>query len=145
VTSFTELRRSALAIERWNRLHPGEDRQISWVERCLGPTDGPVIAATDYVRALPDLIRTWVPRGYVTLGTDGFGRSDTRESLRRFFEVDRTSIALAAISALADGGVVSPSAVSEFMTRCALIASSAPPWKDTRDNETGYRKSAEPG
>jgi pyruvate dehydrogenase E1 component len=105
VTSYPELRRSGLELERWNRFNPALPPQLSWVEKCLGPSRGPVIAATDYVRAVPDLIRTWVPRRYITLGTDGFGRSDTRQSLRRFFEVDRTSIALAAIKALAARGV----------------------------------------
>src|SRR4030095_14615620 len=72
VTSFTELRRSGLEIERWNRFNPTEEPKLTWIEQCLGPTTGPVIAASDYVRAVPDLIRTWVPRRYVTLGTDGF-------------------------------------------------------------------------
>jgi pyruvate dehydrogenase E1 component len=133
VTSFTELRRSALAVERWNRLHPTEHPQVSWVEQCLHSTVGPVVAVTDYVRAVPDLIRTWVPRRYVTLGTDGFGRSDTREALRRFFEVDRTSIALAAVSALADDGVVPRSLVSELMARYGYVAAPSPPWSDTRE------------
>ena len=134
VTSFTELRRSALETERWNRLHPTEQPRLTWVEECLGSTVGPVVAATDYVRAVPDLIRTWVPRRYITLGTDGFGRSDTRETLRRFFEVDRISIALAAVCALADDGVVERSLVSEFMTRCAYEPATFPPWSDRRDN-----------
>jgi pyruvate dehydrogenase E1 component len=128
VTSFTELRRSGLEVERWNRLHPAEQPQLSWVEQCLNPTIGPVIAATDYVRAVPDLIRTWIARHYVTLGTDGFGRSDTRAALRRFFEVDRMSIALGAISALADDGSVSRSLVSKFMTRYAYTPAACPPW-----------------
>jgi pyruvate dehydrogenase E1 component len=130
VTSFTELRRSGLEIERTNRHCPGEQSQLSWVERCLCPTIGPVIAATDYVRAVPDLIRTWVPRRYITLGTDGFGRSDTRIALRRFFEVDRVSIALAAISALVDEGVVSRSLISEFTSRYAYNPSRRAPWLD---------------
>jgi pyruvate dehydrogenase E1 component len=134
VTSFTELRRSGLEIERWNRLHPTEQPQLSWVEQCLRPTVGPVVSATDYVRAVPDLIRTWVPGRYISLGTDGFGRSDTREALRRFFEMDRTSIALAALGALADDGSVSKSLVSEFMTRYAYTPTACPPWADTRDD-----------
>ncbi len=93
---------------------------------------GPVIAATDYVRAVPDLIRTWVPHRYVTLGTDGFGRSDTRAALRGFFEVDRTSIALAAISVLADDGAVNRSAVSDFMARYGYQPPVTPPWADRR-------------
>jgi pyruvate dehydrogenase E1 component len=130
VTSFTELRRSALEIERWNRLHPAEPPRLSWVEQCLGSTAAPVIAATDYVRALPDLIRAWVPRRYITLGTDGFGRSDTRAALRRFFEVDRFSIALAGLQALADEGSVSRNLAVEFMTRYAYHPAENPPWAD---------------
>lgn len=130
VTSFTELRRSGLAVERTSRMHPGEPAHLSWVERCLRLTEGPVIAATDYVRAVPDLIRTWVPRRYITLGTDGFGRSDTRASLRRFFEVDRVSIAFAAISALVEGGLLTKSIVPKFMERHHYIPPSAPPWAD---------------
>ena len=132
VTSFTELRRSGLEIERWNRLSPTEEPKSTWIEQCLGSTTGPVIAATDYVRAVPDLIRTWIPRRYVTLGTDGFGRSDTRAELRRFFEVDRTNIALAAITALADDGAVRRSLVSEFMARYGCRPSLPPPWADRR-------------
>ena len=103
VTSFTELRRDGMSVARWNRLNPGAPR-TSYVEQCLARTRGPVIAASDYVSALADLIRPWVPRSYTALGTDGFGRSDTRAALRRFFEVDRNSIALAAITALAAEG-----------------------------------------
>jgi pyruvate dehydrogenase E1 component len=130
VTSFTELRRSGLESERMNRLYPNEQPRLSWVERSLGTIDGPVIAATDYVRAVPDLIRTWIPRRYVTLGTDGFGRSDTRAELRRFFEVDRMSIALAAIGALADEELVSRSLISKFITRYAYNPARRAPWLD---------------
>jgi len=100
VTSFTELRRDGLECERWNGEHPGEPR-TSWVEQCLAGTGGPVVAASDYVRAVPDLIRAWVPGKYLTLGTDGFGRSDTRAALRRFFGVDAQGIAQAAVRAAA--------------------------------------------
>jgi pyruvate dehydrogenase E1 component len=100
VTSFTELRRDGLECERWNREHPGKSRK-SWVEQCLERGGGPVLAASDYVRAVPDLIRTWVPSTYLTLGTDGFGRSDTRSALRGFFGVDASSIAQAAVRAAA--------------------------------------------
>ena len=132
VTSFTELRRAGLELERWNRLNPSAKPRPSWAEQCLGSRTGPVIAATDYVRAVPDLIRTWVPHRYVTLGTDGFGRSDTRTALRGFFEVDHTSIALAAVSALADDGTVTRSAVSDFMTRYGYQLPVTPPWADSR-------------
>ncbi len=100
VTSFTELQRDGMAADRLARL--GEDAPVCYVSTMLGASRGPVIAATDYVRAVPELIRAYVPRRYVTLGTDGFGRSDTRQALREFFEVDRASIVIAALKALAD-------------------------------------------
>jgi pyruvate dehydrogenase E1 component len=100
VTSFTELRRDGMAVERDNRLHPTRDRQVSFVQQSLGEGDAPVIAATDYIRQLPDLIRPWVEAPYTVLGTDGFGRSDFRRHLRRFFEVDRHHVAVAALHAL---------------------------------------------
>jgi pyruvate dehydrogenase E1 component len=100
VTSFTELRRDGLAVERHNRLHPTADAQASYVEQALGERPGPVVAATDYIRALPDGIRPWVQAPYTVLGTDGFGRSDYRKALRRFFEVDRHHVVVAALHAL---------------------------------------------
>jgi pyruvate dehydrogenase E1 component len=100
VTSYTELRRDGLACEHWNGEHTGEPRR-SWVEQCLGAGSSPVVAASDYVRAVPDLIRTWVPARYLTLGTDGFGRSDTRAALRHFFGVDAQAIARTAARAVA--------------------------------------------
>jgi len=106
VTSFTELARDGRAAERYNRLHPEAERQISWAEKNLAGTEGPVVASTDYVAAFAEQIRAFVPRRYTTLGTDGFGRSDTRESLRRFFEVDRHHVVVAALKALADEGAV---------------------------------------
>jgi pyruvate dehydrogenase E1 component len=102
--SFTELRRDGFDVERWNRLHPEAEQRKSYVETCLEGRSGPAIAATDYVRAYADQIRAFVPMRYTVLGTDGFGRSDTRANLRRFFEVDRYYIAHAAISALAAEG-----------------------------------------
>ncbi|TDJ33961.1 MAG: pyruvate dehydrogenase (acetyl-transferring), homodimeric type [Gammaproteobacteria bacterium] len=105
-TSFNGLRRDGLDVTRHNRLHPDVKARTCWVEDCLDGRDGPVIAATDYIKAFPDQIREWVRGTYVTLGTDGFGRSDTRENLRRFFEVDRNQVAYAAVLALAgDGGL----------------------------------------
>jgi pyruvate dehydrogenase E1 component len=87
------------------------------------------VAASDYVRALPDLIRTWVPRRYVTLGTDGFGRSDTREALRRFFEVDRKAIVVAALKALADEERVPPSMVARAIAQYDLEPDATNPWE----------------
>jgi len=104
VTSFTELQRDGMGSERLARL--GETAPAPYVSTMLGASRGPVIAATDYVRAVPELIRAYVPRRYVTLGTDGFGRSDTRQALREFFEVDRASIVIAALKALADDGEI---------------------------------------
>ena len=125
VTSFTELRRAALEAEQEHKARSATELKVPWVSQCLVPTTGPIIAATDYVRSVPDLIRPWVPRRYVTLGTDGFGRSDTRQALRRFFGVDRLAIAFAAISALVNDGSLSSSEASEFRTRYPMILQSA--------------------
>jgi pyruvate dehydrogenase E1 component len=116
VTSFSEMRRDGLQTERDGRreAEPTTSLKQSWVKQCLGSTTGPVIAVSDYVSAVADLIRTWVPRQYVTLGTDGFGRSDTRASLRKFFGVDRTSIAFAAIGALVEERSLKSSILSDF-------------------------------
>jgi pyruvate dehydrogenase E1 component len=121
VTSFTELRREALAYERQRRL--GNAHGSPWVERQLGANGKPVIAASDYVAAVADLIRPWVRDRYIALGTDGFGRSDTRAALRRFFEVDRHAIAVAALSAL------DPAAAQRARERLGIDASAAPPWE----------------
>ena len=94
ITSFSELRREALECERWNLLHPGDPPRVPYVQELLKSQHSPIIAATDYMRTVPDQIRQWLPGAYVTLGTDGFGRSDARAPLRRHFEVDRNFIAL---------------------------------------------------
>jgi pyruvate dehydrogenase E1 component len=120
VPSFTELRRDGLAAERWNMLHPTEPPRRSFVEACLAERAGPVVAATDYVRAFPDQIRAFVPRRYRVLGTDGFGRSDYRRRLRSFFEVDRHWVALAALDALATDGTVARSVPAEAITRYGI-------------------------
>lgn len=99
-TSFNELQRNGLDTERWNRLHPGEEPRKSYVAQALQDHEGPVIAATDYVKLYADQIRAWIPQDYVVLGTDGFGRSDTRKSLRAFFEVDRAHIVAATLNSL---------------------------------------------
>jgi len=114
VTSLTELRRDGQDAERWNLLHPQQPPRIAHVESCLQDKQGPVVVATDYMKIFADQIRPFVPkRRFVALGTDGFGQSDTRESLRRFFEVDRHFIALAALKALADDGGVPREKVAE--------------------------------
>ena len=128
ITSFTELRRDGLAVERWNRLHPDQAPRSAWVGQCLAGASGPVIAATDYLRAVPDMIRTWVPQHYVTLGTDGYGRSDTRASLRDFFEVDRRHIAIAALHALARQDLIGHSVPAEAILRYGIDTARANPW-----------------
>ncbi len=120
VTSFTELRRDGMAAERTRRLG-GQAK--SWVETCLDQTDGPVVAASDYVRAVPDLIRGFVKSPYTVLGTDGFGRSDTRAALRAFFEVDARHIAIAALSA------IDASLVRGALRRYELDPGARPPWE----------------
>ncbi len=117
VTSFVELQRDSAAVERWNGLHPTEPQRQSWVEEQLSGRPGPVIAATDYVATLPELIRAYVPARYRTLGTDGFGRSDVRERLRHFFEVNRYYIAVAALKALCDEGRVPPATVQKAIEK----------------------------
>jgi pyruvate dehydrogenase E1 component len=106
VTSFNELRREALATERWNQLHPEEEARKSYLEQCLADRPGPYVAATDYMKIVPDQIQRWVPGQYVTLGTDGFGRSDGRKALREHFEVDRHYITVTTLKALADVGTL---------------------------------------
>ncbi len=110
VTSFLELQRDGMISERLKRV--GEAADLSYVTTALEASKGPIVAATDYVRAVAELIRAYVPRRYVTLGTDGFGRSDTREALRESFEVDRKSIVIAALSALVDEGTIESSMVA---------------------------------
>ena len=126
--SFTELARDGMAVERWNMMHAGDKPRASHVEHCLKGTEGPVIAATDYIRAYAEQIRAYVPRRYVVLGTDGFGRSDTREKLRHFFEVDRHWIVLAALKALADEGKLDRSKATEAMKKYGLDAAKPAPW-----------------
>jgi len=126
--SFTELAREGMAVERWNMMHAGEAPRVSHVAHCLKGTEGPVIAATDYIRAYAEQIRAYVPRRYVVLGTDGFGRSDTREKLRHFFEVDRHWIVLAALKALADDGKLDRSKAAEAMKKYGLDAAKPAPW-----------------
>ena len=106
VTSFNELRRECLSVDRWNLLHPEANPRKTWVEECLGGSDAPVVAATDYMQAFADQIRQWVPGSYRVLGTDGFGRSDTRAALRDHFEVDRRYVVVAALKELADRQVI---------------------------------------
>ncbi len=117
VTSWNELRRDGLDTERWNLLHPEQAPRLSVVERSLGRQDGPVVAASDYMQVVADQIRPYVPHRYSVLGTDGFGRSDTRAKLREFFEIDRRWIVIATLKTLADEGEVPASRVAEAIAR----------------------------
>jgi pyruvate dehydrogenase E1 component len=107
-TSFQQLRNDALDADRWNRLHPDGERRVPYVTQCLAPSEGPIIAATDYLKALPDLVSRWIDRPYTVLGTDGFGRSDTREALRTHFEVNAEHITYAALYGLCLDGASTP-------------------------------------
>jgi pyruvate dehydrogenase E1 component len=122
VTSFTELRRDGMEVSRHNRAG-GKPAKPPWVERQLPKAGVPVVAASDYVSAVADLIRPWIADPYTALGTDGFGRSDTRANLRKFFEVDRHAIAVAALHSLGD------KRVAEAMGRYGIDPAAAPPWE----------------
>ena len=122
VTSFNELRRDGLAVERDNRLHPTRKPKTSFVEQCLDKRQGPVIAATDYMKLYADQIRQWVPAPYKVLGTDGFGRSDSRSKLRHFFEVDRHWVAYTALSALVEQGKLKPKVLTDALKAFGLDA-----------------------
>jgi len=120
VTSFSELRRDGLAVDRWNAMHPQQTPRTSYVEQCLKGRKGPVIAATDYIKLHADSIRAFLPARYRVLGTDGFGRSDTRAKLRHFFEVNRYWIAVHALRALAEEGTVPAAKAAEAMKKYDL-------------------------
>ena len=117
VTSFNELRREGLDVERWNLLHPDKKPKESFVTKCMKGHAGPVIAATDYMKIYPDQIRNFIPSRYEVLGTDGYGRSDTRKKLREFFEVNRYYVCVAALKALADEGQVPLEKVNEAIKK----------------------------
>ncbi|HSD70766.1 MAG TPA: pyruvate dehydrogenase (acetyl-transferring), homodimeric type [Woeseiaceae bacterium] len=129
VTSFNELRRDAMAAERWNQLHPESPPRKSYLEQCLHKRKGPYIAATDYMKIVPDQIRSWVPGSYVTLGTDGYGRSDARSALRNHFEVDKRYIAVTALKAMADDGMLDQKTVSNAIKKYKIDPSKPDPVK----------------
>ena len=118
--SFTELRRDGLKVARWNMLHPEDKPREAYVSECLNSTSGPVIAATDYMKSFADQIRPFINERYVVLGTDGFGRSDTRAKLRGFFEVDRRYVVVAALKALADDGTIAAATVAKAISKYEL-------------------------
>ncbi len=128
VTSYKELRTDGLAAERWNMLHPADTPQVPFVTQCLKDAEGVVVAASDYVKMLPDGIARWVPGGVTSLGTDGFGRSESREALRDFFEVDQRFIVLATLSALAQQGRIAAEVVRTAMRDMNIDQDKADPW-----------------
>jgi pyruvate dehydrogenase E1 component len=127
-TSWSELRADAVAVERWNRLHPEAPPRTPLVTGLLGAGSGPVVAVTDYVRGVPDQVARWVPRPFTSLGTDGFGRSDARAALRRYFEVDAGHVVVATLAALARAGEVDPSEVSAAIRRFDVDPEAAAPF-----------------
>ena len=127
VTSFPQLQREAIEIDRWNLNHPGSELQIPKIAQNLAGND-PVIAVTEYMKALPDLVRPWIEAPWASLGTDGYGRSDTREELRRHFETDEVSIEVAALSLLAREGKIDPAKVEEVQKQHGRNSDAPPPW-----------------
>jgi len=127
-TSFTELARNGQFCERWNRLHPTETPKKPHVTHCLADAQGPVIAASDYTRAFAEQIRGLIAAPYTVLGTDGFGRSDTRENLRRFFEVDRYHVTIAALKSLADLGQFDAAKVDVAIAKYGINPDVTAPW-----------------
>ncbi|MBF0132193.1 MAG: pyruvate dehydrogenase (acetyl-transferring), homodimeric type [Magnetococcales bacterium] len=143
VTSYKELRRDAMEADRYNRMHPQETPRIPYVTQCLEGQPAPVVAATDYVTALPDAVARWVKHGWSSLGTDGFGRSDSRASLREFFEVDRHFIALAALESLHHRGTIALETVMRAFQDFGIDADKPHPitvpgdyWRDRRKKGT---------
>ena len=128
VTSFNLLNRDGRETERWNLLHPTETARQSFLTASLSGRNGPFVAATDYIRAYADQVREFVPGRYTVLGTDGFGRSDSRQNLRKFFEVDRYYVAVAALKALADEGKLPASRVAEAIARYGIDADKPASW-----------------
>jgi pyruvate dehydrogenase E1 component len=130
VTSFSELRRDGIEAERAAMLHPSDEARQPYVAQMLGERRGPVVASTDYIRAVPDQIRQWVNGSghrYRTLGTDGYGRSDYRKALRRFFEVDRWYVTVAALHELAAEGTISPDVVAAAIEKYGIDADAPMP------------------
>jgi pyruvate dehydrogenase E1 component len=128
VTSYKSLREDAISVERWNRLHPREEARVPFVTESLAGSGGPIVAVTDFMRSVPDQVARWMPRRFISLGTDGFGRSDTREVLRRFFEVDAAHLVIAVLHGLADEGEVARRTVAEAIDRYGVDPASADPW-----------------
>ncbi len=128
-TSYKTLREDALEVERWNMLNPASEPRVSRVTRCIAESKGPVVAVSDYIRAVPDQISRWVPRPYTSLGTDGFGRSDSRQALRKYFEVDAPSIVVAVLSLLHREGSISTGKLQDAISNYGMAKDSPGPWE----------------
>ncbi len=129
VTSYQNLREDALEVERWNRLHPTDPPRTPIVTKRLATSRGPIVAVTDFVCAVPDQVSRWVPRSFVSLGTDGFGRSDTRPALRRFFETDTAHVVVAVLSSLAEAGRLGPEVVTRAIGEFGIDPGAPAPWR----------------
>jgi pyruvate dehydrogenase E1 component len=127
VTNYKALREDGLEVERWNRLHPTTAARVPLVSRALAGSSGPIVAVTDFMKAVPDQIARFVRQPFIPLGTDGFGRSDTREALRDLFEVDANHIVLAVLAALAATGELKQEIVEEAITEYGIDPNSPDP------------------
>jgi pyruvate dehydrogenase E1 component len=128
-TSYKRLREEGLEAERWNRLNPTAEARVPLVTRLLADAPGPIVAVTDYVRAVPELIASLVPKRFVALGTDGYGRSDTRDALRSFFETDAANIVVTVLHELSQAGSLDSAVVAEAIEHYGLVPHSTPPWQ----------------
>jgi len=126
-TSYSKMRSEALSVERWNRLHPGEPPRSPAVTRILAEAGGPIVAVSDFMKIVPDQIGRYVPGAFTTLGTDGFGRSDSRGNLRRFFEIDAGHVVSAVLSALIREGKLAPQAMDDASARYGIDPGSIDP------------------
>jgi pyruvate dehydrogenase E1 component len=129
-TSYKRLREEAMAVERWNRLHPADEPRVPLVTELLSTGEGPVVAVTDFMRSVPDQVSRWVPdhRSWTSLGTDGYGRSDTREALRRYFETDAPHVVVAVLAALASNGQIDAGVVEKAIADHDVDPERAVPW-----------------
>jgi pyruvate dehydrogenase E1 component len=128
-TSYQQLRDQALSCDRWNRLHPAEKKRVPYVARILEGAPGPVVAASDFVKLVPEMVARWMPRGFIPLGTDGFGRSDTRQALRRFFEVDAEHIVVSVLAALCEQGQIAAEVVNRALQDFGIGPDYLDPWQ----------------
>ena len=127
-TSYQQLRVEALEVDHWNSLHPNEQPRVPWVTSQLERSQGPIVAVTDFMRMVPDQISRWSPRAWTSLGTDGFGRSDTRETLRRYFETDAANIVLAVLNHLVADNTLVPAAIEDAISRYNMPTEGPVPW-----------------